>query len=134
MKSFFSERFHCRHDGCPIPPIVTYKAKVRIQPGFGKDISGDYNAGSVWQMKNGEWHAVFHSDFESGGAGRRREIGNACFLQSFGMQRAQSRCALWCAGHLNFPCGLLMLRGKIAGEPKAESFKGGTQCRPKTTP
>jgi hypothetical protein len=44
--------------------IVTYKAKVESSLG-GKDISGDYNAGSVWQMKNGEWHAVFHSDMKA---------------------------------------------------------------------
>jgi len=28
----------------------------------GKDISGIYNAGSVWKKHKGEWHAVFHSD------------------------------------------------------------------------
>jgi hypothetical protein len=31
----------------------------------GKDMSGDYNCGTVWQMKNGAWHAVFHSDMKA---------------------------------------------------------------------
>jgi hypothetical protein len=44
--------------------IVTYKAKIEASV-EGKDISGDYNAGSVWQMKKGEWHAVFHTDMKA---------------------------------------------------------------------
>jgi hypothetical protein len=44
--------------------LVTYKAKVESSI-EGKDISGDYYCGSVWQMKNGEWHAVFHSDMKA---------------------------------------------------------------------
>jgi hypothetical protein len=41
--------------------IVTCKAKVE---GIydGKDASGNYNCGSIWQMKNGEWRAIFHTD------------------------------------------------------------------------
>ena len=44
--------------------IVSYKAKVKGSAG-GKDNSGDYNCGSVWQMKDGEWHAIFHSDMKA---------------------------------------------------------------------
>ena len=45
----------------------------------GKDASGNYNAGSVWQMKNGEWHAIFHTTLKARSASEaRREIGNAC--------------------------------------------------------
>lgn len=44
--------------------IVTYKAKVESSM-EGKDLSGDYNGGSVWQMKHGEWRAVFHSDMKA---------------------------------------------------------------------
>ena len=44
--------------------LVTYKAKVESSMG-GKDTSGDYNCGTVWQMKKGEWHAVFHSDMKA---------------------------------------------------------------------
>ena len=41
--------------------IITYKAKLESSVG-GKDNSGNYNAASVWQMKNGQWQAVFHTD------------------------------------------------------------------------
>ncbi len=44
--------------------LVTYKAKVETSVD-GKDNSGDYNCGTVWQMKKGEWHAVFHSDMKA---------------------------------------------------------------------
>ncbi len=44
--------------------LVTYKAKVESSAD-GKDNSGDYNCGTVWHMKKGEWHAVFHSDMKA---------------------------------------------------------------------
>ena len=44
--------------------LVTYKAKVESSVD-GHDNSGDYNCGTVWQMKKGEWHAVFHSDMKA---------------------------------------------------------------------
>jgi hypothetical protein len=44
--------------------LVTYTAKVEASAD-GKDNSGDYNCGTVWQMKKGEWHAVFHSDMKA---------------------------------------------------------------------
>ncbi len=44
--------------------LVTYNAKVQSSI-EGKDMSGDYYCGTVWQMKNGEWHAVFHSDMKA---------------------------------------------------------------------
>jgi hypothetical protein len=50
--------------------IISYKAKVETSAN-GKDESGNYNCGSVWNMKNGEWKAVFHADNES------RETGQA---------------------------------------------------------
>jgi hypothetical protein len=40
---------------------ITYKVMVEGTYG-GKDVSGTYNAGSVWKKHKGEWHAVFHSD------------------------------------------------------------------------
>ena len=43
--------------------IVTCKAKVEGTYD-GKDMSGNYNTGSIWQLKNGEWHAVFHTDMK----------------------------------------------------------------------
>jgi hypothetical protein len=43
--------------------IVTCKAK--IEGTFdGKDMSGTHNSGSIWQMKNGEWRAIFHTDMK----------------------------------------------------------------------
>ena len=42
---------------------ITYKVTVEGTYG-GKDVSGNYNAGSVWRKHNGEWHAVFHTDMK----------------------------------------------------------------------
>ena len=41
--------------------LVTYQVKVEATV-EGKDASGTYNAGSIWQMKNGEWHPIFHTN------------------------------------------------------------------------
>ncbi|HEY2102464.1 MAG TPA: nuclear transport factor 2 family protein [Chthoniobacterales bacterium] len=43
--------------------IITYKATLEGSTA-GKDISGNFNAASVWQMKNGQWQAVFHTDMK----------------------------------------------------------------------
>ena len=43
--------------------IISYKAKVESKMD-GKDNSGDFNVGSVWVMKNGQWQAIFHSDMK----------------------------------------------------------------------
>ena len=40
--------------------VVSYKAKVE-----GKDGSSELNCGTVWNLKNGEWKAVFHSDMKA---------------------------------------------------------------------
>ena len=42
---------------------ITYKVTVEGTYG-GKDVSGNYNAGSVWKKHNGVWHAVFHTDMK----------------------------------------------------------------------
>ena len=44
--------------------IVSYKAKVE-STSEGKDNSGNYNCGSIWQMKNGQWQAIFHADMKA---------------------------------------------------------------------
>ena len=44
--------------------VVSYKAKVESSMG-GKDNSGDYNAITVWQMKNGQWQAICHADMKA---------------------------------------------------------------------
>jgi len=41
--------------------VVTYKVTIE-GTSEGKDASGNYNAGSVWHMKKGEWRAVFHTN------------------------------------------------------------------------
>jgi hypothetical protein len=44
--------------------IVSYKAKIE-STAEGKDNSGNYNCASVWQMKKGQWQAIFHSDMKA---------------------------------------------------------------------
>ena len=41
--------------------LITYTVKVEATVD-GKEASGDYNAGSIWQMKKGEWHPIFHTN------------------------------------------------------------------------
>jgi len=41
--------------------VVTYKVTIE-GTSEGKDASGTYNAGSVWKMKKGQWHAIFHTN------------------------------------------------------------------------
>jgi hypothetical protein len=43
--------------------LVTYHVKME-GTSEGKDMSGDYNCGSVWQMKKGEWHPIFHTNMK----------------------------------------------------------------------
>jgi hypothetical protein len=44
--------------------IISYKAKVESSV-EGNDTSGNSNCGSVWQMKNGQWQAIFHTDIKA---------------------------------------------------------------------
>ena len=41
--------------------IITYKAKIEATTD-GKDVSGTYNAGSVWHVASGQWMGIFHTD------------------------------------------------------------------------
>ena len=41
--------------------IISYKAKVENKDGG----SSDLNCATVWNFKNGEWRAVFHSDMKA---------------------------------------------------------------------
>jgi hypothetical protein len=50
--------------------LVTYHVKVE-GTADGKDASGTYNAGSVWQMKDGEWHPIFHTNVKQEAAAKR---------------------------------------------------------------
>ncbi len=47
----------------PDTALVTYHVKVEGTM-EGKEMSGDYNAGSIWQMKKGEWHPIFHTNMK----------------------------------------------------------------------
>jgi hypothetical protein len=63
MKAFSLSDFHIVMPG-PDTAIIAYKSKMEGTSG-GKDVSGDYNCGTVWNLKNGEWRAVFHSDMRA---------------------------------------------------------------------
>ena len=49
--------------------LVTYSVKVEGTV-EGKDATGTYNAGSIWQMKNGEWHPIFHTNIKQEAAAK----------------------------------------------------------------
>ena len=41
--------------------VTTYTVKLDATAD-GKDMSGTYNAGSVWKEENGKWLAIFHTN------------------------------------------------------------------------
>src|SRR3954468_13354198 len=40
--------------------VATYKVSLQATVD-GRDISGDYNVGSVWKLENGSWMTIFHT-------------------------------------------------------------------------
>ncbi|HWY40034.1 MAG TPA: nuclear transport factor 2 family protein [Chthoniobacterales bacterium] len=44
--------------------VTTYTVKIEGTLD-GKDMSGTYNAGSVWKEENGKWLAIFHSNVKA---------------------------------------------------------------------
>jgi hypothetical protein len=62
MKSFDLSDFNLAMTGKDTA-VMTYHVKVE-GTSDGKDASGTYNAGSIWQMKNGEWHPIFHTNMK----------------------------------------------------------------------
>ena len=63
MKSFAFSDFDSFSDEKDVV-VTTYT--VKLEGTFdGKDVSGTYNAGSVWKMENGQWLAIFHSNAKS---------------------------------------------------------------------
>ena len=46
--------------------VTTYVVKMEGSSG-GHDLSGTYNAGTVWKMENGEWLAIFHTHSKQAG-------------------------------------------------------------------
>jgi len=42
---------------------------VKIEGTYeGKDLSGTYNAGTVWKQENEEWMAIFHTNIKQAAA------------------------------------------------------------------
>ena len=60
MKSFEFSDFSMFSDEKDVI-VTTYKVKVDGTVD-GKDMSGTYNAGSVWKLENGQWLAIFHTN------------------------------------------------------------------------
>ncbi len=48
----------------PETAVCTYQVKVDGTMG-GTDMSGLHNCATVWQMKNGDWRAIFHTDVKA---------------------------------------------------------------------
>jgi len=63
MKSFELSDFKVVFPSAHIA-VVAYKAKVEGTVN-GVDVSGTYNAGSVWHMVNGQWMGIFHSEMKA---------------------------------------------------------------------
>jgi hypothetical protein len=62
MKSFEFSDFDMFSDEKDVI-VTTYKVKVDATAD-GKDMSGIYNAGSVWKLENGQWLAIFHTNIK----------------------------------------------------------------------
>src|ERR1700751_2077340 len=67
MKSFAISDYKVSSIG-PNLVICTYKVKVEGTYD-GKDMSGPYNAASVWKKQKGDWQAVFHTNMKEAPAG-----------------------------------------------------------------
>lgn len=67
MKSFEFSDFEMFSDEKDVI-VTTYKVKVE-GTADGKDMSGTYNAGSVWKLENGQWLAIFHTNIKEAPAG-----------------------------------------------------------------
>ena len=62
MKSFEISDFSMFSDEKDVI-VTTYKVKLDGTVD-GKDMSGTYNAGSVWKLENGKWLAIFHTNIK----------------------------------------------------------------------
>jgi hypothetical protein len=60
MKSFSLSDFNVSMPSGDVA-VISYKAKVENKDGS----SAELNCGTVWNLKNGEWKAVFHSDMKA---------------------------------------------------------------------
>ena len=68
MKSFTISDFTAFSDEKDVM-VATYTVKIEgtIE---GKDVSGTYNAGSVWKEENGAWMAIFHTNMKAEAAAK----------------------------------------------------------------
>jgi hypothetical protein len=41
--------------------VITCQVKMKFTMG-GKESAGTFNSGSVWRMKDGKWHVIFHTN------------------------------------------------------------------------
>jgi hypothetical protein len=63
IKSFEFSDFSMFSDEKDIA-VTTYTVKLDAT-NEGKDMSGSYNAGSVWKLENGKWLAIFHTNVKA---------------------------------------------------------------------
>lgn len=70
MKSFDFSDFNMFSDEKDVV-VVTYTVKVEGTID-GKDMSGTYNAGSVWKQENGKWMAIFHTNMKQEAAAAKQ--------------------------------------------------------------
>jgi hypothetical protein len=63
MKSFAISDYTVFSDEKDVA-VVTYTVKVEGTLD-GKDMSGTYNAGSVWKQEKGKWMAIFHTNIKA---------------------------------------------------------------------
>jgi ketosteroid isomerase-like protein len=62
MKSFAISDYTAFSDE---PDVMVTTYTVKIEGTFdGKDMSGTYNAGSVWKKEKGAWMAIFHTNIK----------------------------------------------------------------------
>jgi hypothetical protein len=66
IKSFAISNFTTFTDE-PDVVVVTYTVKVEGSSG-GEDMTGTYNAGSVWKKEGNDWLAIFHTMVKQAGA------------------------------------------------------------------
>ena len=63
MKSFAISDYKVTSDGSDAA-VTTYKVAVEGTVD-GKDVSGTYNAASVWKLEKGQWIAIFHTNIKA---------------------------------------------------------------------
>jgi hypothetical protein len=68
IKSFTISDFNMFTDE-PDVIVTTYTVKLDASNG-GQDMSGTYNAGSVWKKEGSDWLAIFHTNVKQAGATR----------------------------------------------------------------